>query len=234
MHESNPQRWTAIGAEAVIRGVRGRSGLIEPTELWGCALYQEEPLEAVELQPFHRPQRGLSCMFSMSGELPGLDDHERFPLGDQWPLSCTDQERAFCLLQERMRKLWSEGRPDAEMRLAMVSDYAGRLNRLGGHSFIHWDGEMMFAYSAEQGEEEPLAYLSLRRSRFALNEAVELVAESEEEVDMLLVAHQSLLPEEAVPIEPGSSLCFRQARLVDQCDPVRFWSADALSASDGS
>lgn len=192
--------------------------------VWGCALYKCLPQEAVDIQPYSRPQRGQPCMFSMLGELPGIEDGERFPLGDQWPLSCTDQERAFCLLQERIRKLWSEGWPDMEMRLALLSDYAGRLNRLGDHNFIHWDGDMLYAYCGSEALYEPLAYLCTQGAELKVDGDIYLSIESQEDERVVVIASRSLLPEGAVEIGPGVTCCFRNGELAEACEPVEFWA----------
>ncbi|WP_415885185.1 class II glutamine amidotransferase [Neptuniibacter sp. QD37_6] len=221
--ESNLQRFTAMDNNRALGLAEYLAENPEETEVWSAAFYPELPLEAVEIQPYSRAQRGLPCLFSQVGELPGIEDGDRFPVGDQWPLSCSPQERAFSLLQERMRKLWSEGRPDAEMKLALVADYAGRLNRLSGHHFIHWDGELLFAYSGNETDLEPLAYQSFSFRELCLNYGVDLELSSEDLVTGVIVASQSLLGDEAITINPGNTLCFRQGQLFEQCEPVSFW-----------
>lgn len=219
--ESNPQRMTAMGHDQVARLNQIHRDNPCEAEFMGMAIYSEPPLEAAEIQPYGRPQKGRTCLFSMAGELPGIEDGERFPLGDQWPLSCTDQERAFCLLQERVRKLWSEGWPDMEMRLALISDYAGRLRRLGEHNFLHWDGEMLFAHRGL--EEEPLAFLELSGSVELQSEQLKLSFTAESDLNFVVVGSTSLLPATAIEIEPGTTCCFRNGQLQESCEPVIFW-----------
>ena len=223
--EMNTQRFTAMGVEEVAcltamyteGGVLGR----QKAEVWGVGLYPNEPIEAADLQPFVRPQRGNPCLFQMAGDLSGIDDNERFPVGDQWPVSCTDQERAFCLLQERIRKLWREGRPDQEMRLALVADYSGRLDKLGMHNFIHWDGEFLFAYSSLNGGLEPLGF-QMFTGQAEVTGALPLTITADPDTQILIVANRSLI-ESSQNISAGQVACFARGELVDTCDPVSFW-----------
>lgn len=226
--DSSLQRLTWMSGEGRANSLLATEAIQQPLQLWGMALYSEvAPLEAVEIQPYSRPQRGVPSLFLMQGDLPGIADNERFPVGEQWPLSCTDQERAFCLLQERIRKLWSEGRPDAEMRLALIADYAGRLHRLGPHSFIYSDGEFLFAYSALEGSEEPLAFIQENSALSRLTGEVLLDVNAEACCRRLIIGSRSLLPEGAEVIGPGSTLCFSQGQLLERCDPVDFWAGSA-------
>ena len=223
--DSNVHRHTAQDSASISHLINTKPFSDQNAQVLGLALYMDEiPIEAGDIQPYFRPQRGLPCLFSMNGEVPGIEDNERYPIGDQWPLSCMPQERAFCLLQERIRKLWSEGWPDPEMRLALVSDYAGRLNRLSSHSFIHWDGEMLFAYSATETKHEPNAFIEYEERVTELKGEVCLKIGADESCRRLVIGSQSLLPAEAQVIGPGSTLCFRQGELVERCDPVDFWT----------
>ncbi|PIE25250.1 MAG: hypothetical protein CSA60_01175 [Neptuniibacter caesariensis] len=221
--DSNLHRWTAWGESQSRKLLDTGVTLQHEASIWSLAMYPQLPDEAVDIQPFCRPQRGQPCLFMLSGDLPGIVDNERYPVGDQWPLSCTDQERAFCLLQERMRKLWGEGRPDSEMRLALIADYAGRLERLGQHQFIYWDGEMLFVYSSVECD-DGLAYISLQAWKDVADLPVQLAIQADAEVQGVIVGHRSLLPAKASLIGAGSTLCFMQGNLAGSCDPVDFWS----------
>lgn len=225
--DMNPCRLTAVGREEVEQLetiVQRDAGLgVNNGAIWSATLYPSKPVEAVDVQPFVRPLRGNTHLFSMVGELPDIGNAERFPVGDHWPISCTDQERAFCLLQERMRKLWQRTRPDHEMRLALVADYAGRLETLGAHNFIYWDGELMFAYTSLEGGIEPLAYQVFSGGEVHLEGALPVRISAEEGSDMVVIASRSLLPA-STPISAGSVVCFSGGRYVDCCDPVILWN----------
>ncbi|MDO6513710.1 class II glutamine amidotransferase [Neptuniibacter sp. 2_MG-2023] len=225
--DMNPSRLVALGRDDVQRleQLFKLGGGLEHTysDLWAAVLYPNAPIETVDIQPFIRPQRGSAHLFSMVGDLPGIVNNDRFPIGDQWPISCTDQERAFCLLQERIRKLWKEGRPDHEMRLALVADYAGRLEKLAPHNFMYWDGEMMFSYTSLSSDIEPLAYQQFSGDSVKLNGALPLTIMTENDADIAIIASHSLLPQ-STPMTAGSVLCFSSGNYLERCDPVVFWN----------
>lgn len=222
--EMNQQRITAFGQQQVDELISYKSTQSQCAEVWGISAYSPPPLESAEIQPYSRPMRGNICLFSQQGQLPEIHEKDRFQVGEQWPVSCTDQERAFCLLLERIRKLWEEGRPDHEIRLALIADYAGRLDRLGAHNFIFWDGEFLFAYSSLDKGLSPLAYQHSKTDKFCLNSAFPLQVKAAEECEIVLVGDQASLGSDAELITSGSVFCFRAGKLYDRCDPVNFWS----------
>jgi len=221
--ESNLQRHTAMDTASVQALMTYLNQTTALAQIWAGAFYPEQPVEAVDIQPYSRAQRGLPCLFSQVGELPEISDIKRFPVADQLPLSCTDQERAFCLLQERIRKLWVEGRPDAEVKLALLADYAGRLDRLGKHHFSYWDGELLFAYSGDDSLADPLAYQLFSEQNFCLKNDLSISFDSTAKVDGVLVGNRSFLGDEATVIKAGTTLCFKSGQLFEQCEPVSFW-----------
>lgn len=231
LDEMHLRCWQAEGADQIeamadLLATSSYSG-----QLWSLGLYQQAPLEGLDIQPFQRLQKGRGCSFLMAGSLPEIHDAERFPIEEQWPLACSDQERAFCVLLERVRKLWSEGRPDHEMRLALVADFAGRLNRLGELSFIYWDGEYLFAYSALHESEFQLAYHTTRLNKGqAFNTQLPLQISVDDEPSAFLpdpalsvIGFNSQLDQLALPIPAGAVYCFHVGQLLEQCEPVQLW-----------
>ncbi|MDF2182001.1 class II glutamine amidotransferase [Neptuniibacter sp. CAU 1671] len=193
------------------------------TELWMAQGYSDAPLEPLEIQPFLRSLRGHPFLFSMLGSLTGIEDPERFPLGDHWPLSCLDRERAFCLLLERLRRLWQEGYPDTEMRLALMADYASRLRQLESHSFTCWDGSSLYAYS-DGSEHQGLSYLQTEGTEFSLTNAVlPLEITADETVEITMIGTHSLMGSDAKAIENGQICSFVGGKLDNKCDPVKLW-----------
>jgi hypothetical protein len=113
--------------------------------------------------------------------------------------------------------------------LALIADYAGRLDRLGAHNFIFWDGEFLFAYSSLDEGLPPLAYQHSKTDKFCLNSALQLQVKAAEECEIVLVGDQSSLGADAELITSGSVFCFRAGKLHDRCDPVNFWSDSDLA-----
>ncbi|MFW1677017.1 class II glutamine amidotransferase [Pontibacter sp. JAM-7] len=223
MSEGNPQRLVMQREELTPASLQYLQAHPHQTELWLAHLYQQAPLEPLEIQPFLRPLRGLPFLFSMLGELTGLDDPERFPVGEHWPLSCLDRERAFCLLLERLRRLWQEGYPDDEMRLALLADYASRLRQLDNHSFVCWDNQALYAYS-DGSQRRGLFYELLQGEHFLLQGVLPLEITAESPVSLVLIGTDAMLSDKALPIQDGQLSCFSQGQLQDTCEPVQLWS----------
>jgi len=221
--EGNPHRQVMQQSELTPALMQYLQAQPFQTELWMAQAYPEAPLEPLEIQPFLRSLRGQPFLFSMLGALDGIEDPERFPVGDHWPLSCLDRERAFCLLLERLRRLWQEGYPDAEMRLALMADYASRLRQLNSHSFSCWDGSTLYAYS-DGSPARGLACIQLEGTQFSLPElGIPLEITADETVTISLVGTATLLGQGATLIENGQLCSFVRGALADSCDPVRLW-----------
>lgn len=225
--EMNPQRYTAHGKEEVA-GLTAFLAQNSPAcDICSLALYIEPPLEAVEIQPFSRPMKGHHCFFSQQGELPEIHNRDLYAIGQQWPVSCTDQERAFCVLLERVLTLWQEGRPDHETRLALMADYAARLDRLGAHNFKYWDGDFLFAYRSEKDEFAPISYCQLQGERFEFGDKHRFLVTSDYETEIVVVGDPALINHEASEcLAAGSVACFQSGKLIDLCEPVTFWTDD--------
>lgn len=105
-------------------------------------------------QPFARELGGRAHVFAHNGNLPGIDDVAGVGDTDGSPaVACfrpvgqTDSERAFCLLMERMRRLWSrDDWPALEARMSIVVRFAEDLSALGPANFMYSDGDLLFAH----------------------------------------------------------------------------------------
>ncbi|MGH1431142.1 MAG: class II glutamine amidotransferase [Neptuniibacter sp.] len=226
--EMNHQRWTAQqGDVSALAEFLGKQE--QPVEVFSLALYEDEPQDAVDIQPFSRPLKGRHCFFTQQGELPEIHDRNLYSIGHHWPVGCSDQERAFCVLLERTLTLWHEGRPDNESRLALISDYGARLDRLGAHNFSYWDGDYLFAYSSKREEETiPLCFYQLHEHSVTFGDGHRLSINVEDETDVVVVSSNDLIYGlEANPIPPGTVACFKSGKLLDRCEPVAFWTADS-------
>lgn len=223
IHDLNVQRYVAQDASLDKNFVSFLSEHNQQADIWFGHFSSQALAESSEIQPFSRSIRGISCLFSMLGELPGINDKSRFPIGEHWPISCADQERAFCLLMERLLRLWREGTPSRDVRLALLADYAGRLRRLGKHSFLFWDGEALYSYACT-ADGIHLEYQQLRGQQFELEGEVPLRVTAEEEVDLIVIGSAGTLrgSEQKLMLD-GQLICFSHGDVYETLDPVSFW-----------
>ena len=97
-------------------------------------------------QPFARELGGRVHLFAHNGGFDEIDAlfgrsvHRFHPVGD------TDSERGFCLLLDRLVKIWEGGVPTLEARLAVVQAFAAEMRPLGIANFLYSDGEFVFAH----------------------------------------------------------------------------------------
>jgi predicted glutamine amidotransferase len=98
-------------------------------------------------QPFVRELGGRAHVFAHNGDLPGIYRSEALALGSHRPVGQTDSEHAFCVLLERLSKLWkSSTPPNVEERLFLITAFASDLRALGPANFIYADGDAVFAH----------------------------------------------------------------------------------------
>ena len=97
-------------------------------------------------QPFARELAGRMHLFAHNGRLPGVE--ARFASSDDRfrPIGTTDSEVAFCVLMERVAKLWSRSLPPLADRLAVITQVAAELRTLGPANFLYADGDAVFAH----------------------------------------------------------------------------------------
>jgi predicted glutamine amidotransferase len=97
-------------------------------------------------QPFVRELGGRVHLFAHNGGFDGIDDlfvrsvHRFRPVGD------TDSERGFCLLLDRLVKIWEGAVPSLDARLAVVEAFAAEMRPLGIANFLYSDGEFVFGH----------------------------------------------------------------------------------------
>jgi glutamine amidotransferase len=87
-------------------------------------------------------------VFAHNGDLPGIAESGNLAFELYRPVGATDSEHAFCALLQRMRGLWdaTSGVPPVDARLAVVSQFAADLRRLGSANFLYADGDALFAH----------------------------------------------------------------------------------------
>lgn len=179
-------------------------------------------------QPFLRESGGVAHLFAHNGDLDGRIHHaSRFPTGHFSPLGETDSERAFCVLMARMAAVWQEGRPDPDVRLALVADFAARLRQLGPANFLYADGELLFAHSDRRrqadGDIAPpgLYWLQCPSSDSRGIDGMEL--EHCAQVATVMLASVPLDDRPWQPLPEGEVLMFRDGKLLDRCPRLTLW-----------
>lgn len=98
-------------------------------------------------QPFVRELGGRVHLFAHNGGFHGIEAlfaksvHRFHPVGE------TDSEKGFCLLLDRLIKVW-EGvtPPPLAARLAIVEAFAAEMRPLGIANFLYSDGEFVFGH----------------------------------------------------------------------------------------
>ena len=104
-------------------------------------------LSVANTQPFVRELGGRMHVFAHNGRLDCIEDRH----ANEWqrfqPVGDTDSEVAFCILLERLSRLWSNGAvPSVDARLAVVTDFAADIRQLGPANFLYTDGDVLFVH----------------------------------------------------------------------------------------
>ena len=107
------------------------------------------PVELKNTHPFRRDIAGRVHLFAHNGDLPGIES--RYSLdksGFISPVGNTDSEFAFCLLMQRLSKVWGSGGeiPALARRKKIVSEFAHQIGELGPANFLYSDGDVLFVY----------------------------------------------------------------------------------------
>jgi predicted glutamine amidotransferase len=98
-------------------------------------------------QPFMRELGGRIHLFAHNGGFHGIEGlfarsvHRFHPVGE------TDSEKGFCLLLDRLIKIWEGAMPPLlAARLAIVEAFAAEMRPLGIANFLYSDGEFVFGH----------------------------------------------------------------------------------------
>lgn len=98
-------------------------------------------------QPFMRELGGRWHLFAHNGGFHGIEDlfarsvHRFHPVGE------TDSEKGFCMLLDRLIKIWEGATaPPLTARLAVVEAFAAEMRPLGIANFLYSDGDFVFGH----------------------------------------------------------------------------------------
>lgn len=172
-------------------------------------------------QPFVRELGGAWHCFAHNGDLEDIATDPRFRAETFRPVGETDSERAYCVLMDALRPLWSADRvPPIGERLQIVSHFAAALRELGPANFLYCDGDALFAHANRRhqsdGSISPPGLWRLARRCPAGGELATdglRIASGAGEQEVVLVASVPLTDEGWVPFAEGEILVARQGRI---------------------
>lgn len=103
-------------------------------------------VQFVNTQPFIRELGGRTHVFAHNGDLAAIEATMSF--GANHPVGQTDSEHAFCVLLDRLQRLWVDGLlPPLDERLSVIAAFAADLRKLGPANFLYADSDTLFAHS---------------------------------------------------------------------------------------
>lgn len=172
-------------------------------------------------QPFTRELGGVVHLFAHNGMVPGIEHDPRFQARRFRPIGDTDSEYAFCALLERMAVLWSDGRPELDVRIAAVAAFAAELHTLGPANFLYSDGEVLFGHGHRRrnaaGEMAPPGLHVLCRTCRPGAEPLDVAGLSippEHEQQVALLASVPLSDEPWEALHEGELIVLREGKIV--------------------
>jgi predicted glutamine amidotransferase len=183
------------------------------------------PVELRNTHPFRRELAGRVHTFAHNGDLPGIE--VRCPLeqtGFAIPVGNTDSEYAFCLLMQRLSRVWNRNREILSLsaRKRIISRFAREIGALGPANFLYSDGDALFVHGHVRTQPDGsmrapgLHYTSvtcdygLGRSELA---AVKL--ESEQVQKVTLVSTSPLNAGNWTPMHEGELLILKGGEVID-------------------
>lgn len=100
--------------------------------------------------PFRRELAGRVHTFAHNGDLSGIKKRYPFdPYCGMAPIGDTDSEHGFCLLMQRLSRLWhrSDRLPKLSERIKVVSEFGDEMREMGPANFLYSDGDALFVHS---------------------------------------------------------------------------------------
>lgn len=174
-------------------------------------------------QPFARELGGRLHLFAHNGMLPGI---ERLQSGTAHckPIGDTDSEAAFCVLLDRLERLWSDPQrpPAVAARRELIARFADELRKLGPANFVYCDSDVLFAHADRRTQRDgsvhpPGLHWScpecVNVSRLQL---AGVAIQSQQMLPRLaLVASVALSDDGWLPLAAGELIALKDGRLVD-------------------
>ncbi len=184
------------------------------------------PVELRNTHPFRRELAGRVHSFAHNGDLPGIEDRYRLdPKGAAVPVGTTDSEHAFCVLMQRMSRLWSQspGIPSLQARRETVFDFAREIGEIGSANFLYSDSDVMFVHGHVRTQADGsicapgLYYTSVSCDYgFGQSELASVKLESDRVQKVTLVSTMPLTDGDWRPLHAGELLVLKGGEVIDR------------------
>lgn len=171
----------------------------------------------VNTHPFRRELGGRMHIFAHNGDLKDIKAKLAFEADYYRPIGQTDSEYAFCILLQRLSRLWHGAGgsvPALEDRLEVVARTAAELRRLGSANFLYADGDVLFAHSDKRRFDVDGRFGETRPPGLCLGQNMEVakgldISWPEMRVAGLMVASVPLSARGWNPLEEGTVIALR-------------------------
>ena len=170
-------------------------------------------------QPFMRELGGRMHVFAHNGRLPGIERRFAGAYRRFRPVGSTNSEVAFCVLLDRLARLWDEGTPARAARVQQVARIAEELRELGPANFLYTDGEMTVAHGHQRtqpdGSIAPPGLWTLERRCAVDADALEMAGVTlGHQQKVALLASVPLTDEAWRPLQEGEIVVAADGRLI--------------------
>ncbi len=183
------------------------------------------PVELRNTHPFRREFAGRVHTFAHNGDLPGIED--QYNLGQNGfalPVGNTDSEYAFCLLMQRLSRVWN-GKgviPSLSTRKKIISGFARQIGTLGSANFLYSDGDALFVHGHLRTQSDGsvrapgLHYISVSCDYgLGRSELASVKLESDQVQKVTLVSTTPLNEGDWTPMLEGELLILKGGEIVD-------------------
>jgi predicted glutamine amidotransferase len=183
------------------------------------------PVELRNTHPFRREFAGRVHTFAHNGDLPGIED--QYNLGQNGfalPVGNTDSEYAFCLLMQRLSRVWS-GKgviPSLSTRKKIIFGFARQIGTLGSANFLYSDGDALFVHGHLRTQSDGsfrapgLHYISVSCDYgLGRSELASVKLESDQVQKVTLVSTTPLNEGDWTPMLEGELLILKGGEIVD-------------------
>lgn len=183
------------------------------------------PVELRNTHPFRRELAGRVHIFAHNGDLPGIEDRNGLDRsGFAVPVGNTDSEYAFCLLMQKLTRLWNDARavPSLSARKKIVAEFAQQIGVLGPANFLYSDGDALFVHGhmrtqADGTMRAPGLHTISISCDYGLgrSDLASVKLESEQVQKVTLVSTTPLNDGDWKPMQEGELLILRGGEIVD-------------------